>query len=130
AMAMAVGRLKTTPSKLIIDGTALIPLPVLSKFWRRHHEDTPLPREEAVIKADLSVPAVSAASILAKTYRDNLMQTLDVRWPLYGFAKHVGYGSAHHRAMLKKYGPCPLHRLSFRGVRQEEQVQRQGSLLG
>jgi ribonuclease HII len=76
----------------------------------------PAPEQEAVVDGDALVPAISAASILAKTFRDDLMVKLDARWPEYGFAKHKGYGTKEHREALAKYGPCPLHRLDFRGV--------------
>lgn len=70
----------------------------------------------AVIKADGSVPAVSVASIMAKVARDRYMQAADAEYPGYGFASHVGYGTAAHRAALATYGPCALHRRSFKPV--------------
>lgn len=75
------------------------------------------PRARAVIKADDSVPAVSAASIVAKVARDNFMATLSERYSMYEFDKHVGYGTAVHLAALKRYGVCDLHRRSFKPVR-------------
>ena len=65
--------------------------------------------------------------VLAKTFRDELMTRLDARWPEYGFARHKGYGTKEHREALRKYGPCPLHRLDFRGVL-PPRVQEQGWL--
>ena len=76
----------------------------------------PAPEQEAVVDGDALMPAISAASILAKTFRDELMVKLDARWPEYGFAKHKGYGTKEHREALAKFGPCPLHRLDFHGV--------------
>lgn len=71
-------------------------------------------RVEVIIRADDSVPAVSAASIIAKVARDNFMAKMALKYPNYGFEKHVGYGTAAHRAALAEFGPCALHRLSFR----------------
>ncbi len=64
-------------------------------------------------KADLLIPSVSAASIVAKVARDTYMEEQDILYPLYGFKSHVGYGTALHRAAIEKYGVTPLHRLSF-----------------
>jgi ribonuclease HII len=72
----------------------------------------------AVVKGDRDVPAISAASILAKTTRDALLVELDRRWPVYGFAQHKGYGTACHLAALAAHGPCPAHRRSFAPVAQ------------
>ena len=69
---------------------------------------------EAIIKADATVAEVSAASILAKVSRDRYIVEQDVNFPEYGFAKHKGYGTKHHVAMIEKYGLCPLHRQSFK----------------
>lgn len=74
------------------------------------------PKVKTLIKADALVPAVSAASILAKAYRDNLMAGLSLDFPMYGFEKHVGYGTAVHMKALAAYGPCELHRRSFAPV--------------
>jgi ribonuclease HII len=71
---------------------------------------------EAVVRADATVPAVSAASILAKCARDEYMCLLDVRYPGYGFARHKGYPTADHVAALRRLGPSPVHRLSFAPV--------------
>ena len=129
AMSMAVGKLTLAPARLVIDGTMLLPLPYLRRFWLRRHPEYPLPEQQCIVKGDATVPAISAASILAKTYRDALMTQLSLRWPLYGFEQHVGYGSSYHREMLQKYGPCPLHRLSFHGVLPKKSTRLQGSLL-
>lgn len=69
-----------------------------------------------LINADALIPAVMAASIIAKVERDQLMRQLSSRYTGYGFEKHVGYGTAAHKAALTKLGPCRLHRLSFRPV--------------
>jgi ribonuclease HII len=98
------------PARLLIDGTQIIPPLYFRKFG------IPAPEQEAVVDGDALVPAISAASILAKTFRDDLMVKLDARWPDYGFARHKGYGTKEHREALAKLGPCPLHRLDFHGV--------------
>ena len=72
---------------------------------------------QAVIRGDASVPAISAASILAKTTRDALMCDLDGRYPGFSLSGHKGYGTPSHVAALKALGPCPLHRRSFAPVR-------------
>ena len=81
----------------------------------------PLPQQHAIVDGDALVPQIAAASILAKTFRDSLMRKLDSRHPGYGFAKHKGYGTQKHCAAIQERGPCPLHRKTFRGVREEEQ---------
>lgn len=81
------------------------------------------PGTQAVIKADDSVPAVSAASIVAKVARDNYMNEQALMYPGYGFESHVGYGTAAHLQALKTRGVTPLHRLSFKPLqRLERQV--------
>ncbi len=112
---------KSVPARLLIDGTQIIPPLYFRQFG------IPLPEQEAVVDGDAKVPSISAASVLAKTFRDELMTRLDARWPEYGFARHKGYGTKEHREALKKYGPCPLHRLDFRGVLPPK-VQEQGWL--
>lgn len=75
------------------------------------------PKARAVIKADASVPAVSAASIIAKVARDDYMAKVASQHPNYGFDKHVGYGTALHQERLKLHGVCELHRRSFKPIR-------------
>jgi ribonuclease HII len=72
---------------------------------------------EAIVAGDALVPAISAASILAKTTRDALMLELDKQYPGYGFAIHKGYGTAAHLQALRTLGPSPIHRRSFAPVR-------------
>ena len=79
---------------------------------------SPLP-QKAIIKGDSISASIAAASILAKTYRDQLMIDYDAEYPVYGFAGHKGYGAATHLEALRTHGPCPLHRKSFRGVVQD-----------
>ena len=99
----AVKQIRVPYHEIVIDGTV------------NFLSDTPLARYVQVLKkADLLVPEVSAASIVAKVARDNYMYKLAEKYPGYGFEKHVGYGTAAHKAAIAKLGPCPEHRLSFR----------------
>ena len=109
------------PARLLVDGTQIIPPMYFRKFGM------PAPEQEAVVDGDALVPAISAASILAKTFRDDLMVKLDTRWPEYGFARHKGYGTKEHKEALAKFGPCPLHRIDFKGVLPQKK-QEQGWL--
>ncbi|MDI1241436.1 MAG: ribonuclease HII [bacterium] len=72
--------------------------------------------QKAIIKGDSISYSIAAASVIAKTYRDNLMVDYDSVYPQYGFAGHKGYGAAVHLQAIKDHGTCPLHRMSFRGV--------------
>jgi ribonuclease HII len=74
--------------------------------------------QQTVIGGDRKHVQISAASILAKVWRDRLMVQLDERYPGYDFAKHSGYPTAGHRAALKQLGPCRIHRRTFAGVRE------------
>lgn len=103
AMTRAANGLSTAPTLALVDGNAL-------------PRDLPCPAR-AIIKGDLTEPAISAASILAKTERDRLMRELDIAHPGYGFASHKGYGAAAHSEALTRLGPCPIHRMSFAPVR-------------
>ncbi len=75
-----------------------------------------MPKTTAIVKADTYLPCVSAAGIIAKTHRDLYMQNVAEHYPRFGFDKHVGYGTAHHRKMIGIYGPTPIHRQSFRPI--------------
>jgi ribonuclease HII len=79
-------------------------------------KDLPCPGR-AIVDGDALVPAISAASILAKVTRDRLMVAMDTEHPGYGFAAHKGYSTPEHLAALKRLGPCPQHRRSFAPVR-------------
>jgi ribonuclease HII len=72
----------------------------------------------AIVKGDRDVPAISAASIIAKTARDAMLRALDRDYPMYGFARHKGYGTPEHLVALDLHGPCPHHRKSFAPVLQ------------
>lgn len=101
AMKRAVEGLRLRPHKVLVDGNRLPPLNILA---------------EAIVKGDALVPAISAASILAKVYRDRWCAQYHLEFPQYGFATHKGYGTAAHLAALKEHGACPEHRKSFAPV--------------
>ncbi|WP_371308914.1 ribonuclease HII [Hyphomonas sp.] len=103
AMRRAVEGLQHAPSLALIDGNAL---PGRLACEAR-----------AIVKGDLTEPAISAASILAKTVRDALMLELDAAHPGYGLGQHKGYGTAAHAEALARLGPAPCHRRSFAPVR-------------
>jgi len=71
---------------------------------------------ETVVKGDSKIYQIMAASILAKTGRDRYMLQAAQKWPQYGFEKHKGYPTASHYRAIEEYGPCPIHRLTFKGV--------------
>ncbi len=102
AMARAVARLKIRPDLVLVDGRDLVP-------------GIPLP-QQAVIDGDARMLSIAAASVLAKVVRDRIMERLDRVWPDYGFARHKGYGTPEHLAVLDRVGPCPIHRYSFSPV--------------
>lgn len=78
----------------------------------------------AVVRGDASVAEISAASILAKVCRDREMERLGRRWPQYGFAAHKGYPTAAHLERVRRFGPSPIHRLTFGPVRRGRGVER------
>ena len=101
-MRRSVERLSVSPSLVLVDGSMAIPgLSVPQK---------------PVIKGDDRVPAIAAASVIAKVLRDRVMEAMDRIYPRYSFASHKGYPSALHKSLIAEYGPSPIHRLSFRGV--------------
>ena len=128
AMSRAVRCLRHAPAQLLIDGNKTLPREVLTLHWGKGH-NAALPAQRSIIGGDASEPAISAASILAKTYRDTLMTHMEKRWPGYGFGIHKGYGTEDHYQALRRLGPCPQHRLTFRGVLPEKPVAQQASLL-
>ena len=103
AMRRAVMGLRLKPHKVLVDGNRLPTLDIVA---------------EAVVQGDRKVPAISAASILAKVARDRWCLEIDAEYPLYGFAAHKGYGTAQHLAALQRHGATPWHRRSFSPVAQ------------
>jgi len=102
AMELAVRQLSPNPDLLLIDGPYRLPLP------------TP---QLGIPGGDRKSLSIAAASIVAKVHRDRLMDCYHEMYPVYGFDRNKGYGTAGHREALRRHGPCPLHRRSFAGVK-------------
>ncbi|MBL8390124.1 MAG: ribonuclease HII [Hydrogenophaga sp.] len=103
AMQRAVKGLRLKPAKVLVDGNRLPVLDVMA---------------EAIVSGDALMPAISAASILAKVTRDRMLDELHQQHPGYGFDRHKGYGTADHLRALRELGPLPEHRRSFSPVAQ------------
>ena len=99
---MAVSSLSIKPDVALIDGN------------RCGEMSVPY---ETIVKGDAKSMSIAAASILAKVARDRYIMELDSVYPEYNFKKHKGYGTKEHLEAIQKYGPCPIHRLSFKGVK-------------
>ena len=100
AMHRAIDDLLLRPDLLLIDGNRFRP-----------YHDIP---HECIVKGDATFASIAAASILAKTHRDELMLSEEVRYPGYGFAGHKGYPTPAHRSAIQSLGPSPIHRMTFR----------------
>jgi ribonuclease HII len=107
AMRRALLAMICVPDHVLIDGNRLPNLDGLGKMLTAR----------AIIGGDATEPAISAASILAKTARDSFMNQMDTVYPAYSFATHKGYATPDHQRLLTLHGPCPLHRRSFEPVR-------------
>ncbi len=103
AMLTAVNNLSIPPDLLLIDGISTIDSSICQK---------------TIKKGDSLSLSIAAASIIAKVTRDRLMIEMDTTYPGYGFSGHKGYGSASHMDAIKRLGPSPIHRLTFRGVKE------------
>ncbi len=101
AMARALGRLRTVPAFVAVDGVHPVPVGTT---------------QQAFVNGDAIVPSIAAASIVAKTVRDRMMAALDKRFPGYGFANHKGYATDEHREAIHRLGASVMHRRSFKGV--------------
>ena len=114
AMVKALAALKSRADCVLIDGNQTIPLTLfrIGKFLtgRSLYQKT-------IVKGDRSCLSIAAASIVAKVARDEMMMELDKRYPGYGFAAHKGYSCVAHFVALKRFGACPVHRQSFKPVR-------------
>jgi ribonuclease HII len=104
AMKRAIQQLHPVPGHALVDGNRLPDIPGFSM--------------RAIVKGDLYEPCISAASILAKEHRDRQMIELDRQYPQYQFAQHKGYPTQLHRSLLRQYGVSPVHRVSFKPVRE------------
>lgn len=109
AMRQALGRLAVRPDAIVVDAVTLQNLELPGSA------PTPSPCL-ALVKADAWSYAVACASIIAKVERDRLLLELDRDYPWYGLARHKGYGAPDHLEALARFGPSPLHRLTFRSV--------------
>lgn len=141
AMSLAFRQLRPLPDYLLIDGSYKIPLEFLkgeetrkeATYHRPQREDEEegrdvfrsscltshaLPFQRAITKGDRLSVSIAAASIVAKVARDLMMVEYDRLYPEYGFGRHKGYGSAAHLAALRRYGPAPIHRTSFKPIRE------------
>jgi len=105
AMSRAVMEISPLPDYLLIDGTISLELSI---------------RQQAIIKGDRLCFSVAAAGIFAKVTRDRIMVELHEQFPQYGFAAHKGYGTRAHKEAICRYGPSPVHRLCFRGVKEPD----------
>ncbi len=103
AMQRAVAALALAPTLVLVDGNR-------SPKW--------IYRSHAIIRGDQLIDSISAASIVAKVYRDQEMVQYHEQFPQYGFNQHMGYGTAMHLQALKQHGPCAIHRQSFAPVRE------------
>lgn len=103
SMAIAVNNLSASPDHLLIDGTFPIALDI---------------SQETIKKGDSLSISIAAASIIAKVTRDRMMLDYDVQYPCYGFAKHKGYPTKAHKEAIIEHGVSPIHRKSFKGVKE------------
>ena len=102
AMKESIKRLSIMPNAVIVDGKQT---PDVDMY------------KVAIVKGDAQSLSIAAASIIAKETRDALMDEYHEKWPKYGFNKHKGYGTKFHREMIEKYGPCPIHRVTFEPIK-------------
>lgn len=103
SMRRAIERLKIVPEIILIDGKFSIPGVFVS--------------QQPIVDGDAHVLSITAASILAKVYRDDLMRKYSHQFPEYGFEKHKGYDTSFHRKRILEHGPCEIHRMSFQTVK-------------
>jgi len=103
AMQRAVSRLSQFPDHLLIDGITPLPLKI---------------SQQTLIKGDSRSLSIAAASVVAKVVRDRIMYNFSKQLPVYGFAKHKGYGTQQHRQAIAQFGPSYLHRKTFSGVKE------------
>ena len=109
AMHRALDDLKTRPEEIIVDGNRFYP-----------YRDLP---HTTIVKGDGKYLSIAAASILAKTYRDDFMLQIHQQYPMYQWNKNKGYPSKEHRQAIREYGTCPYHRLTFNLLGDSEQME-------
>ncbi|VXC40769.1 Ribonuclease HII [Flavobacterium sp. 9AF] len=120
AMQESILQLQPLPEFIIVDGNRPIfsKLGLKNKFGKIFTEEeiSTLKRipNESIIKGDSKYLSIAAASVLAKTYRDEYMDTIHEEFPMYNWKKNKGYPTKEHREAIKKYGPCKYHRMSFK----------------
>jgi ribonuclease HII len=102
-MAVSVKNLGIPPDILLIDGI--------------HRIACPLP-QQTIVKGDSASISIAAASIIAKVIRDRLMEKYHQQYPVFAFDKHKGYPTKYHKEAIRTHGSCPIHRTTFRGVRE------------
>jgi ribonuclease HII len=107
AMKRAVDELEPSPGLLLLDAVSLPEIQI---------------EQSSHIKGDSKSASIAAASIVAKYVRDRLMLNYHHEFPQYGFDRHKGYGTREHMELVRKHGPCPQHRMSFKGVRDAGQL--------
>ncbi len=103
AMKKAVQALSRQPDYLLVDGTFSVPVSI---------------PQQTLTKGESKSASIAAASIVAKVMRDRMMEDYHQRFPAYNFKKNKGYPTAEHRKAIKEYGPCKIHRQTFKGVRE------------
>ncbi|WP_031529675.1 ribonuclease HII [Dyadobacter crusticola] len=105
AMHRAVDKLTMKPEHLLVDGNRFTPYPMIP--------------HTCIIKGDAHYLSIAAASVLAKNYRDALMENLAAQFPFYGWEHNVGYPTIHHRKAIGLHGPCAYHRMTFRLLKED-----------
>jgi len=108
AMHLAVKGLEKTPAFLLIDGRNFLPFPEIPHL--------------CIIKGDSKYASIAAASILAKTHRDQYMKELHEKYPVYGWAGNKGYPTRLHRKAIRQYGTTPYHRMTFRLLDEQQKI--------
>lgn len=106
AMIEALSKLNPQPDHVLVDG---LPVPSMKIKHR------------AIVKGDARSYSIAAASVIAKVTRDRLMVEFHAQYPAYNFARHKGYATGEHLALLNEHGPCPIHRRSFAPIRKDPQ---------
>jgi len=110
AMQRALDKLAVRPGHIIVDGNR----------WNPYKYEGQVVAADTVVKGDATYMSIAAASILAKTYRDDRMKALAQEFPQYGWDKNMGYPAKAHRQAIRQYGPTPYHRMTFRLLPEEQ----------